>query len=100
MCLISPKSTGTVPRGFPGIDVGIRGVERLRTFLNGRDISKQGVTKLPAGAEIRTGDTVWTLIDDEWVLICTESVAVFGPSSQQVSYAAITVVRLSLGCFM
>ena len=58
------------------------------TVVDGVDIVQPGSTELRPGVEVRTGDTTWVLIPDDWVLTCTGSVVVFGPVSQQVNYAA------------
>jgi len=58
------------------------------TFLNGKNIGRECAVDLPPGAEVRTGDTYWILVPDDWLLIRSEALAVFGPVSQQVTYAA------------
>ena len=58
------------------------------TFVNGRDIGKQCVVELPPGAEVRTGETHWILVPDDWLLTASGTLVVFGPVSRQVSYAA------------
>lgn len=58
------------------------------TFLNGKDIGRERAVDLPPEAEVRTGDTSWILVPDNWLLIPCETLAVFGPASRQVSYAA------------
>ncbi len=57
------------------------------TLVEGREIKGCGAVEFVPGTPVKTGDTTWTFVPDEWLFILSGKVMICGPCSTTLNYA-------------
>lgn len=61
---------------------------KRRTWVDGQPVGGEPV-ELEPGAVIRTGDTLWTFVPDDWLVLRHEDVLVSAPCGAVINYASV-----------